>query len=714
MASGDYASLTSRNSPIHMANDSDELETERPKLKTVKFWQRLGLLDLITLLFGFAILPLTLLVLALVWRESTIARAGGEPKAFWFQMVGANWTTRVITISTSIMRIAIALQASLSTAFIAGLIVEKIGIPLIEGPLFSIMRALYVAPVNLLYRKSFLPKGPLSVALYAIVVLEVLVTVSSQFLSTIYLSDCTDSTFTDRMNTTYVGILNGSRRRSPRSRPWETHLLSSWTFAELSEPFIKGQNFHDTGHTFRSFPPLEDEVQRMRLRQFRGPAIIMDQRVVCANPSLINVTLHKPIELPNRNANISGQISLNIESYPMLQEARQMPAAPTETNFVSFVCVLPTNGNASDGIMSLCFPKVDQRLLILRDSLVGPEIGGYGYAEFVTPIAFLVLDVLAIDGLRRGNVADDMQIIHNEGPWATAKNGSNVEILRITACMANLLYNMMIVDMHRAWEGLEPKMSWDHQARKYDTETIRRQLGASLTPETARNRGILSLGPRSRWQNFTDAEGFADFQKALVDRLRPLADQGNGQANPGVFFAPTDGDDTAGHAQTSLFLSVLRDTQSPALASQALFARIFQMELYDRLPQTSTRAAAETSFSSTALIPVRWTGFTAAAMIVATHLMLIMAVTVLFLCCTENSWVGNAWQAVSQVVSDDTTPLLERADRMTDKDTRRWAKQQSVDVKRCGVVRYRHDGRVALSVQGDEQPLQTMRHRQHI
>jgi hypothetical protein len=146
----------------------------------------------------------------------------------------------------------------------------------------------------------------------------------------------------------------------------------------------------------------------------------------------------------------------------------------------------------------------------------------------------------------------------------------------------------------------------------------------------------------------------------------------------------------------------MRATGSPALATQALLARVCQMAYYEQLVKLEAIAIASTSFSSTGFIPTQWTGFAIAAVLLAAHFGIVAIATVLFLKYTRSSFIGNYWQAVSQVVSKDTMPILEKADRMKDEEVKRWVKSESLHLRRRSILRYQRDGRIALSMEAED------------
>ncbi|KFH40268.1 hypothetical protein ACRE_090720 [Hapsidospora chrysogenum ATCC 11550] len=707
----DYVSLA----PLTANTDSDDcaLQNEHghspPEPRRRNLAQRLSWQHLSALFLGSAMIPLVFLFLGLLWRESTIAAAGAEPRTPWIRILRASWAPSAVTICTAIIRTFVALQASLVTAMLTGFILETTGAPLSQAPFFAIIRAVDVSPTNLLSTTVFRSRGVLSIV-YGLVVAEILISLATQFLSTIFLSDFADSSFANMEKSTAVPVVERPNIVSGVPDWWTVSPASSWTFAELPDSFAEGRDFHDTGHTYRAFLPFQDAAQRESLRKFRGPVIIMDQRVVCGRPSLTNLTV-------DQVSRLSGTVTMDTSSWPMLNE--------TETQqHISFSCGVPgafSGGlTTTDGQSSLCFVGSDQQwTVLLEDPLVDPSLytdpGERASARVpAASTMFMILDIVTWDafaygaGARRG-----VEVIRNDGPWATVTNGSAaVEALRLTTCFTNLGARTFIADMHSSHSRQEPKLAWDRLTQGYDAGSSLHQLGASSNStrspagDDLRDRGVLQLGPRSQWQDFDYQDSIWSawfFSTNLMGStyfINPLASDTpeNQTADAAVMFSKymSNVKNSAHKSHTAVFRDALQSTESPALAAQALFARMHQMAYYDALPNANRTAAAPTSFSVSALIPVRWTGFASAAALMAAQFALVLVVAVMFLRSTRHSLLGNHWQAISQVVSEDTLPVLRQADRMGDRDVETWAESQSVDLQSYAVLRRQRDGRVAL------------------
>jgi hypothetical protein len=177
-------------------NSNNKHQDESHGLKRKSLWERVNPTSFLTMFLGSALLFLALLLLAYFWRLSMMADTTEKPNANWVHIINSNWGTRLVTICATIIRTVVTFQASLATAMVAGIMMETVGVPLLQGPFYSIMRAVKAAPSSLLTSAKAWPHGHLSFSIYVLVISEVLATIASQFLSTIFLSDFADGTFT--------------------------------------------------------------------------------------------------------------------------------------------------------------------------------------------------------------------------------------------------------------------------------------------------------------------------------------------------------------------------------------------------------------------------------------------------------------------------------------------------------------------------------------
>ncbi|OKL60067.1 hypothetical protein UA08_04467 [Talaromyces atroroseus] len=679
-STGEYTPLEALNP--NAEDHGDEAGEEQSHGKRTKVWQRVDATSFLAILLGFPVLLLAVTLLALFWHESVEAINRAEPNIYWARVVHAGWATRLVTVCTASIRAVMAFQAGLVTALVAGIALETTGAPLLHAPLYSMLRAVKAAPSNFWTATDFRPHLPR--LLYVLVLIEVLVTAASQFLSTIFLSDFVDGTFTQRSNSTNVNILNATYGAADAW--WSMPPAASWTFAELPGSFEDQPNFQDTGHTFRAFLPFEEEMQRTRLHR----------SVVQCRSWIIEYYVH-----------LSGQIPTENLRYPLSIDQVSQP-------YINFTCILPVPAywdNNTVGETSLCVPHTLSNWTVLNED---PLIQPAGFVEASN--IFMVLDVLStsaiIDTLGH---TPAVQTIRTDGPWTIVSNGSAyIETLRISACLSNLAMQTLTVGMNSTTDNFEPTTAWDHVTQSYNTELSRLQLGvlSSENMSPVNKRGTLTLDPRSEWETFNppaDTLGIDPttfFLVVIVSLPTLFISNLNFSYDPSVILSRRTTGFILGNSHPThvdLFQDTLITTASPALAVQALLTRIYQMAYYKKLAQLNSPVAAVTAFSSTATIPAQWTGFVLGLMLIVIHSTIVVVVIGWFVRLTEISFIGSYWQTVAHVVSEETRPILEEAGRTDDRAVRVWAKREAVvESLRCRwILRRSFSGRVTLGPVND-------------
>ncbi|KAG2003882.1 hypothetical protein GB937_009375 [Aspergillus fischeri] len=250
----------------------------------------------------------------------------------------------------------------------------------------------------------------------------------------------------------------------------------------------------------------------------------------------------------------------------------------------------------------------------------------------------------------------------------------------------------LTVGMNSTSNNLEPKTAWDYRTERYNTQLPRLQLGV-VPPgnkSSADQRGILMLDPRSQWEPFhipADTPGLGTlalgansttfFMSILTSFPNFLLSNLNYTFDSGVILSRINTYMSFGTAHPTLvdlFQDTLITTASPALALQALLTRVCQMAYYEQLIKLKSPVTVVTAFSLTATVPVQWTGFVLGVVLIVVHSVIVVVIIFLFVRSTEISFIGSYWQTVAQVVSKDTQPILEEADRMDDGAVKEWAK----------------------------------------
>lgn len=144
-----------------------------------------------------------------------------------------------------------------------------------------------------------------------------------------------------------------------------------------------------------------------------------------------------------------------------------------------------------------------------------------------------------------------------------------------------------------------------------------------------------------------------------------------GPRNYTVYFCtqcPIAGNWTDPHYSVSvLFESVLETTGSAASAWSAMMFWLAQAEYYVGLPGVDFGANSTMMYSRPVSIPHKWLGFGIVAGIVIGNMSIVASITWLYLKKTNFSIYGDVWHTIAQIISPDTSNLLEKATTSTDR-----------------------------------------------
>ncbi|KAJ4311352.1 hypothetical protein N0V94_007987 [Neodidymelliopsis sp. IMI 364377] len=462
-------------------------------------------------------------------------------------------------------------------------------------------------------------------------------------------------------------------------------------FAEYAEPPHLGADYADTGATLRAFLPFESE-NRSVLRSYEGPATVFDARIRCTTPSISvrNITfLFGSGTNSNYEIAIAGQMKLQGD-IPGIVLGKNDKLSGYEGAFLHSVVARIYWANSTDWRLSFSIPLLFQDVQGFSDNVLDPENTGS------IPLLLMnatgngwqtLLDEVVTAGTDQSGVYSVGPFEWTQtssGVWADLSPGNaSLDVgLSATLCFANLNSNNYVVRVDDGQDFPEPKtMTWEAESKRYNTSRVRQMLDRSDGSLTPKQRGILTLHSPVNWTSQEMDDGGSDFltspiQMGLFKLLNPDINLGN-PFSPGAFWgataAMTPFSDYNGVHRThaALFQDIIQNTGNPALAFQAFFTVLSQMTYYDLLPQFDIASNASYSASVEVDVPTQWTGFIVVMVLLAIHAGLVITAVVLFLTQTNHSLLGNAWQAVAQVLSSDTMDTLHSASYMTDLEVKR-------------------------------------------
>ncbi|KAL2673661.1 hypothetical protein Neosp_012104 [[Neocosmospora] mangrovei] len=238
----------------------------------------------------------------------------------------------------------------------------------------------------------------------------------------------------------------------------------------------------------------------------------------------------------------------------------------------------------------------------------------------------------------------------------------------------------------------EPAVDWRRLLSKKNTTGHLQQIGIGLSSDNFASRGILELQIQPSiipledkgednmlGQNLGDEYFWTFWAHDRLLRAALSLSEENPYQSLKLVTNVTSSDLfalTAHPENSALVQKVLQITQDPAQAIHALAFRFSQMIYYAHQPRFTIRRPITTINTSEMLIPTQWTGLSIVLTTLSVHFIVLVVTTVLFVLWTKASLLGNAWQAVSQMVSPQTREVMDTpiVDAMRDNDVEEWAK----------------------------------------
>lgn len=216
------------------------------------------------------------------------------------------------------MHSVITAQAAIIAPIMAAMVVES-SVHITQLPILSIARAVNLSPTSLatpIYANARVT----SQHLYSLIIITTcLLTLGSQFISTLLLSDFQNTSIASPPNSTMhrmrsdIDMLGTGHQNT---NFWNQAPQAFWRFAEHHIPNQKTTpNLVDTGVTLRAAIPWLDEKSRLKLRFYAGKAPTWDARVVCFSPSFENASF----VTNSSTMNIQGSLAHNMTYSPLNQ-----------------------------------------------------------------------------------------------------------------------------------------------------------------------------------------------------------------------------------------------------------------------------------------------------------------------------------------------------------------------------------------------------------
>ncbi|KAK1995376.1 hypothetical protein LX36DRAFT_692657 [Colletotrichum falcatum] len=648
----------------------------------------LGRLGLLTVGGGTALVLGVLGFLVFLWSGEGPDDGRGAA-ALWRWIMLNQHVTQAVTLLTVLLRIAITAQASVYTSLIAGVVLERHGVPLSRVAEMSIIRCTNDGPLRLAWllvtsaRKSRLQAG--------LAALLLLTTLAVQFSSTFLVSDlgvsslvgdATDETLKAFMSRQVISLnrqMNNWPLRPVAYVPFGEEGGGSSPASSDARPNRLGVS--DTKAVRRTFLPLPS-AKLSTLRRYDGGTYGFESRFVCMRPSVSAAVLSVRIPPPLSDTvpffvqvkgNLSHAAAFRESGLPLPPGCEDGGCFPS-----AFSCSLPqfqfAQAQARRGFAdSLCVPDGTNARPSARNHTISDEpVTAYSQV-------LLFFRNNGTHDLWRGPgegvfLAGDFRLGNasaTDGEWITwerpiggrTADGRTLDKgalrLDMSVCFQQLAFNFAEAEVSSDRDLGGARVSWDAGAMTWDTGEVQRLMGVGpyYKGTDAAGRGVFSASP-ARNARRLDATQY--LTNKLVNDLYDSPRAGN----VSVFMDPesSGASNVKPHVEyQAIFADVLGATGRPGVAMQATLTALSGSVIQEAMPQFDVGRDATLTPSVRVPAPAGFRGLLVVLAVVALNMACGLAVVLVFTAQSRHSSQGNYWQGVAQIVSDETAWILEGA-----------------------------------------------------
>jgi hypothetical protein len=665
--------------------------------KTRRWWHRIGLPSILVLTVGTGAILISLALLVFLYQGADRARAHNSRAQFWDDIVFNDWSTRLVTICSAAIRVSMGFQIGLAAAAMAAVILETSGSRFSDTAMLSIQRAASSSsgPLSLIPTAwRHCRAGRVSGLIYLLILtFGFIIALISTLTSTILLFDFGQDQISAPLTTTTKAVGFDTQEMFPFNgiSYWKSRPLAHWRFAEARPTEmgtgLRTDNAIDTGDVYRAMLPFGNAEDRITLEYYDGPAVVINQRTACFGSTFDNLA----IEYELRDGSVTSGLYLNA-SYAVKDQTDFIGSAQSAER--KTLCRMHNQWNTSHSdVVSVSLCSSDFGTVPVENGTHNPLSGwAYGFDSVM-----LISSGSALNGIvpRANNktgklVSPEIPKELNElkfrqdGPWTKAYTADGAEVFNATVCYIsqNLPHRYNVTMTGRAVPS-EPEFlaEWSSLSAKGNGTSILQQLGVGLGSNNTRERGVMDLQVHSGPEFWVDPKdtpriqnGYFLLWSTLVESSALGSWSFGGRIMTNDILTQITWPAHPEHS--AVFQNILHETGDPATALQALVFRFYQMIYYDWLPNYDPTHSVTTINAKDVLIPEKWTGFLVVLAIIIVHFVVVAASMFLFAERTDSSLLGNAWQAVSQMVSPETQDIIRAAgnEGMKDKEVAKLAK----------------------------------------
>jgi hypothetical protein len=654
------------------------------------------------------------------------------------------YMVKAITLSSVVLRLAVALQAGICTSLAAALLLESNKVPLPDLLHFGAIRIINSGPPALMYPIGRQLRVYMRTLPAVIMVVIFLTTTASQLGSTILVLDLLSTDIEGSLNDFSHSFGNDNdtsamtRARLLNIDFWGSRPLAYIPFGEIWTAGHSSEHMHDTGTSYDGMVPSWDAEVTSRLRAWNTVTTVFASRVACVAPT-IDATFQQ--DEAGGGAYITGNATFESGS----NDPVFCVDGGEGTCVITFNCSLPTYQTAdvtdtelppnSDWIMGICAVGVSPYWTY------GPSFFGIETAtvDVITNTTGNATGNCIGDatGDPSGNSTDDATgACTDPSSNASAQKNSELPLLQMGITMVlnhtglgavnpalnatkssvtkaksmtkewatYSLTDRGVVDLSLCFVRAESRhkyvkmrshkrlqtaeVGWDFDNWRYDTDQVQRLYDVNGDLGDAQSRMVLEMEMPIYDEAKIPSARITDAWRNLETGLySTMAYQGRGTFLPGCFGCGAENAISVHPHTSTLFQDIVKRTRHPASGLQTIFSTIAQSAYYEDLPTFNVDYPTQNILSLNMEIPQRWIGFGAVVGILTLHLAMVIIMLYLFATRTKYSMVGEMWHSIGHVIDHVPERLLKESMGRTDDEIRTACKQTGMDRSTVGLYR---------------------------
>ncbi|KAI1136912.1 hypothetical protein F5Y05DRAFT_419834 [Hypoxylon sp. FL0543] len=680
----------------------DETATATTRNKRLPMRESLGITGCLIIIGGTVGSLAGLGFLIFLWTaHGSNFEASDAPKA-WRTIMLNGWMEQATTLSTLLIRIITASQATVCTAMLASLFLEKRHVRKADVAQFSVMRAVNDGPRKLAELVFTSPRSTF-LNIEALLVLALALSgLALQFSSTILFSDFHESTLVAFGSPVQVVNYITQSYNGMYLSHFESEKPINAIFGEVSSnvssvPDSKG--FSDTGLKQRAFLPFDTPENRTGVRIFQGDTAVMSSRFTCMRPNIHGTVYSFKYgdATPDLETFSGGQFSGSLDYGSSLRDSHSDSSLCNSQGCFTteYNCSIPGAADSSSSYQS-AFCSVGA---VGGEHWLGYDSIGWDTSDGPWTNRSLITLVYSSNMLATewSSLQESFDFATNstseQGEWIVFQMGPG-RFLNVSLCFSIFSIDLQHVNMIAEGPLDEPIGNWS-MLGAWDSSAVRTFLGADPLHQGHAERSVLTITdmkqPDHNSSDTKDGDMVINGTKAQITY---------GLLGYGLYRDISGGASTHTTWQGCLqcifdgntvhpeFAMLVGDTiEATGRAADALqsYTTALALTWYTDFLKTLT-GTIEVNIAFTKMVQTAHMckgagckGLISVASLLGFYLLCVLLTTILFLRHISHSRQGNTWHSVSQLLGDELQEALEEGNDKDDAAMEKWMKKEGKD-----------------------------------